>query len=65
MNEASRAVVHYFAKAMSGFTFSREEAEYLKTVVIDGAVHDGWERPDDVNLLPSAIRERFGLVAPR
>lgn len=57
MNEASCAVVNYFAPR--GFTFSRDEAERIKEY-IDGAVHEGWQRPDDIALLPPRIRENNG-----
>lgn len=56
MNEASCAVVNYFTSRLSGFTFTSEEAERIKEYV-DGAVHSGWKRPEDIELLPFAIRE--------
>jgi hypothetical protein len=64
MNEASSSVVGYFSRRLTGFTFSREEAEYLKNFVIDGAVHDGWTRPDDMTLLPQVIAQFIGVDEP-
>ena len=55
MNEASSAVINHFRSLLGGFTFSREEAEYLKEL-IDGAVHDGWTRPGNLDLLPPLMR---------
>jgi hypothetical protein len=56
MNEASSAVAIYLCNRMGAFTLSREEAEYIKKH-IDGAVHDGWDRPNEMALLPSCMRE--------